>query len=128
MPSSVVSVVGAALAASSAQGAGDIIATATATIMCKGGAHASACAHAWVEAIRLNSKGCLVLVKAFAHAKAQCGPGFATSQVQAVTFTEPLGTCRAPGLKPAAPATPGMYVDDSLARAYATANATPGGP
>jgi hypothetical protein len=96
-------VVGRALAAGSAQGAGEVIVSATATIMCRGGEYASACARAWVEAIRLNSKGCLVLVKAFAQAKAECGPGYATSQVQAATFTEPLGTCRAPGLGPAGP-------------------------
>lgn len=118
-------VVGAALAAGSAQGAGDVIVSATATIMCRGGEYASACARAWVEAIRLNAKGCLVLVKVFAQAKAQCGPGFATSQVQAATFTEPLGACRAPGLGPVAP---GLNTDGSFASADATADATVGGP
>jgi hypothetical protein len=118
-------VVGTALAAGSAQGAGDVIVSATATIMCRGGEYASACARAWVKAIRLNPKGCLVLVKAFAQAKAQCGPGYATSQVQAATFTEPLGTCRTPGLGPVAP---GLYIDGSAASADATADATIGGP
>lgn len=37
-------------------------------------------------------------MKAFASAKAKCGPGFATSQVKATVFKKPLGTCKAPGL------------------------------
>jgi hypothetical protein len=107
--------VGRALATGSAQGVGEVLVTATATIICMGGEYASACARAWVEAIRLNSKGCLVLVKAFAQAKAQCGPGYATAQVKAATFTEPLGTCKAPGLGSAKPIRLPVYKPDPTA-------------
>lgn len=84
--------------------------------MRRGGEHASVCTRAWVGGIRLKSKGCLVLVgKKRTFAQAQCGPGFATSQVQAATFTQPLGTCRAPGLGPAAPVAPASNIDGSAA-------------
>lgn len=91
-------VVGRALALGSAGGADQVLAKATAVVMCKGGESASACARAWAQAIQLDTNGCLVLVQAFAQAKAQCGPGFATAQVQATVFRQPLGTCKAPGL------------------------------
>jgi hypothetical protein len=104
-------VVGRALAAGTAQGVdsdtGEVLAKATAVVICKGGESASACARAWAQAIKMDSNGCLVLVKAYAHAKAQCGPGYATSQVKATVFKEPLGVCNAPGLysnPPPAPA------------------------
>ena len=95
-------VVGRALAAGTAQGVdsetGEVLAKATAVVICRGGESASACARAWAQAIKMDSNGCLVLVKAYAHAKAQCGPGYATSQVKATVFKEPLGVCNAPGL------------------------------
>lgn len=94
-------VVGRALAMGTSEGAdsatSQVLAKATAVVMCRGGETASACARAWAQAIKRDDNGCLVLVKAFAFAKASCGPGFATAQASATVFKQPLGVCKAPG-------------------------------
>jgi hypothetical protein len=100
-------VVGRALAKGAAGGVGSatgqVLATATAAVICRGGETASACARAWVQAIQLDPNGCEVLVTAFAEAKASCGPGFAMSQARSFVFTEPSGICKAPDFSTAAP-------------------------
>lgn len=103
-------VVGRALALGTAKGVdsetGEVLAQATAVVICRGGESASACARAWSQAIKMDKNGCLVLVKAYAHAKAKCGPGYATNQVSATVFKEPLGVCKAPEFTSAPPPAP----------------------
>lgn len=96
-------VTGKALALGVAQGTassgGQILAKATAVVICRGGKSASACAKAWNQAIKFDPvNGCAVLVQAFVHAKAYCSAGKAITQVQSTVFKYPLGECRAPGL------------------------------
>jgi hypothetical protein len=42
----------------------------------------------------MDGNGCLVLVKAYAYAKARCGPGYATSQATSTVYKEALGYCK----------------------------------
>jgi hypothetical protein len=91
-------VTGKALALGVAQGAasegGEVLAKATAVVICRGGASASACAKAWNQAIKIDpTNGCAVLVKAYVHARAYCSAGKAYSNVQSTVFKEPIGTC-----------------------------------
>lgn len=96
-------VTGKALALGVAQGTassgGQILAKATAKVICRGGASASACAKAWNQAIKFDPiNGCAVLVQAYVHAQAYCTKGVAMTKVQSTVFKYPLGECRAPGL------------------------------
>lgn len=90
-------VVGKALAigvASGTAGAGDVLAKATAVVICKGGEAASACARAWAQAIKIDpTNGCAVLETAWVYAKAFCSEGSAKTQVQSTFFEQPLGQC-----------------------------------
>lgn len=90
-------VVGKALAlgvASGTAGAGDVLAKATAVVICKGGESASACARAWAQAIQIDpTNGCAVLKTAYVYAKAFCSEGTAKTQVQSTYFMQPLGQC-----------------------------------
>jgi hypothetical protein len=91
-------VTGKALAMGVAQGVasegGEVLAKATAVVICRGGASASACAKAWNQAIKIDPKnGCAVLVRAYVHARAYCSAGKAYSNVQSTVFKEPIGTC-----------------------------------
>jgi hypothetical protein len=88
-------VTGRALALGIAGGAGQVLAQATAVVMCKGGASAVACAKAWAQAVQMDGMGCLFLVQAFSQARAECGPGFANSEEKTSIWTTPLGTCGA---------------------------------
>lgn len=105
-------VVGRALAQASAQGVdsatGEVLAKATAVVICKGGESASACARAWTQAVKMDGNGCPVLIKAYAQAKAQCGPGYATSQTYASVYKEALVACKVaePSYQPPAPMAP----------------------
>jgi hypothetical protein len=96
-------VTGKTLAMGVAKGAasegGEVLAKATAVVICRGGASASACAKAWNQAIKIDPKnGCAVLVKAYVHARAYCSAGKAYSNVQSTVYKETVGTCQAKGL------------------------------
>lgn len=108
-------VVGRALAKGTAQGVdsatGEVLAKATAVVICRGGESASACARAWSQAIKMDGNGCLVLVKAYAYAKARCGPGYATSQATSTVYKEALGYCKVDY-------TPQAYQQPSQPQAY----------
>eukprot|EP00775_Hariotina_reticulata_P013677 gene13677-13799_t len=88
-------VTGRALALGIAGGSGQVLAQATAVVMCKGGESAVACAKAWAQAVQMDGMGCFYLVQAFSQARAECGPGFANSQAKTSIWTTPLGTCGA---------------------------------
>jgi hypothetical protein len=96
-------VTGKALALGVAQGVasegGEVLAKATAVVICRGGASASACAKAWNQAIKIDPKnGCAVLVKAYVHARSYCSEGKAYSNVQSTVYKETVGECSAQGL------------------------------
>lgn len=97
-------VTGRALVLGAAGGAGQVLAQATAVVMCKGGASAVACAKAWAQAVQMDGMGCLFLVQAFSQARAECGPGFANSQAKTSIWKTPLGTCNNNNNNNAAPA------------------------
>jgi hypothetical protein len=96
-------VTGKALALGVAEGVasegGEVLAKATAVVICRGGASASACAKAWNVAIKIDPKnGCAVLVKAYVHARSYCSEGKAYTNVQSTVYKETVGECSAQGL------------------------------
>lgn len=90
----------------------DGLAQATASAICTGDGTASAFAEAWVETIKINPRGCVVLVKAHSFALAQCKNVVATAIAGSEVLTKVLGGCNIP-----------TQVPEAAARASASASA-----